>query len=63
MGFIHSRNVYEKEVITFNKLWKEYTQEEAQIIIREEKMGATEDQALAIQEDPSSYEEYEELNF
>ena len=30
-------------MITFNKLWEE---EEARLIIREEKMGATEDQAL-----------------
>ena len=46
MGFIHSRNVFQKEVITFNTLWEECTQEEARLIIREEKMGATEDQAL-----------------
>ena len=43
MGFIHVRNACQKEVITFNRLWEE---EEAQLIIREEKMGATEDQAL-----------------
>ena len=49
MGFIHSRNVCQKEVITFNRLWEECTQEEARIIIREEKMGATEDRALTIQ--------------
>ena len=49
MGFIHSRNVCQKEVITFNRLWEECTQEEARIVIREEKMGATEDQALTIQ--------------
>ena len=49
MGFIHSRNVYKKEVITFNKLWEECTQDEARIIIREKKMGETEDQALTIQ--------------
>ena len=46
MGFIHARNVCQKEVITFSKLWEE---EEAQLIIREEKMGAIEDQALTIQ--------------
>ena len=40
-----------KEVITFSKLWEE---EEAWIIRREEKMEAI--------EDPSSNEEYEELN-
>ena len=34
MGFIHSRNVCQKEVITFSKLWKEHTQEQAQLIIR-----------------------------
>ena len=39
-------NVCQKEVITFNRLWEE---EEARLIIREEKMGATEDQALTIQ--------------
>ena len=49
MGYIHSRNVCQKEVITFNRLWEECTQEEAQLIIREENMGATEDQALMIQ--------------
>ena len=46
MEFIHSRNVFPKEVITFNRLWEECTQEEARLIIREEKMGAIEDQAL-----------------
>ena len=49
MGLIHSRNVCQKEVITFSKLWEERTQEEAGIIIREEKMGETKDQALTIQ--------------
>ena len=49
MGFIHSRNVCHKEVIIFNRLWEECTQEEAQLIIREEKMGATKDQALTTQ--------------
>ena len=48
MGFIHSRNVCQKEVITFSILWEEHTQDD-QAIIREEKMGATEDQALMIQ--------------
>ena len=47
MGFIHSSNVCQKEVITFSRLWEE--EEEAQLIIREEKMGATKDQALTIQ--------------
>ena len=46
MGFIHARNVCQKEVITLSRLWEE---EEAQLIIREEKMGETEDQALTIQ--------------
>ena len=41
MGFIHSRNVCQKEVITFNKFWEEHTQEEARLIIGEEKMGET----------------------
>ena len=40
MGFIHVRNVYQKEVITFSRLWEE---EEALLIIREKKMGAAED--------------------
>ena len=35
-----------EEVINFSRLWEE---EEARLIIREEKMGATEDQALTIQ--------------
>ena len=47
-------------MITFSRLWEE---EEARLIIREEKMGATEDQALTIQEDTSSDEEYEELKY
>ena len=38
-----------KEVIAFSKIWEEHTQEEARLIIRENKMGATEDQALTIQ--------------
>ena len=46
MGFIHSRNVCQKEVITFSRLWEECTQDEARPIIREEKMVATEYQAL-----------------
>ena len=56
MGFIHSKNVCQKEVITFTRLWEE---EEAQLIIREKKMGAIEDQALTIQKNPSSDEKYE----
>ena len=46
---IHSMNVCHKEVITFNRIWEEHTQDEARPIIREEKMGATEGQALTIQ--------------
>ena len=38
MGFIHSRNVCQKKVITFNRLQEECTQEEARLMIREEKM-------------------------
>ena len=50
MGFIHARNMFQKKVITFSILWEEHTkEEEARIIIREEKMGATEYQALTIQ--------------
>ena len=59
MVFIHLSNVCQKEVITFSRLWKE---EEAQLIIREEKMGATEDQVLRIQRRFLKYEESEELN-
>ena len=44
MGFIHSRNVCQKEMITFSRLWEEHTQEEVRLIIIEKKMGATEDQ-------------------
>ena len=40
--------VPEGSEITFNRLWEECTQEEARLIMREEKMGATEDQALTI---------------
>ena len=46
MGFIHLRNVCQKEVIIFNRLWEE---EEARVLIKEKKMGETEDQALTIQ--------------
>ena len=46
MGFIHSRNVCKKEVISFIEIWEECTQEESRLIIREEKMGATKDQTL-----------------
>ena len=38
-----------KKLITFNILWEKCTQEEAQIITREEKMGETNDQALTVQ--------------
>ena len=62
MSFIHSRNVCQKEVITFSILWEECSQEEDRLIIREKKMGATEDQALTIQRRSLSDEEYEELN-
>ena len=37
-----------RKLITFNRLWEECTQEEARLITREEKMGATEDQALTV---------------
>ena len=46
MGFIHARNMCQKEVINFSRLWEE---EEAWLIRREEKMGEIEDQALTIQ--------------
>ena len=46
MRFINARNVCQKEVIIFSRLWEE---EEARLIRREEKMGAIEDQDLAIQ--------------
>ena len=49
MGFIHLRNVCQNKVITFSRLWVERTQEEARLIIREEKMEANEDQELMIQ--------------
>ena len=49
MGFIHSRNVCQKEVITFSRTWEEKTQDEARPIIREENMGETEYQSLTIQ--------------
>ena len=46
MGFIHVRNVCQKEVITFSILWEE---EEAQLIIIKKKKGATEDEDFTIQ--------------
>ena len=39
MGFIHSRNVFQTEVIIFSKFWEEHTQEEARLIIREREDG------------------------
>ena len=35
-------------MITFRRLWEKCTQEEARLITREEKMGATEDQDLIV---------------
>ena len=49
MGFIHVRNVCQKEVITFSRLWEEHTQEEEDLLIIREDTGATKDQALTIQ--------------
>ena len=46
MGFINVRNMCQKEVITFSRLWEE---EEGLPIRRKDKMGAFEDQALTIQ--------------
>ena len=47
MGFIHVRNVCQKEVITFSWIWEE---EEACLIRREEETWEQiEDQAIAIQ--------------
>ena len=37
-----------KKLVKFNKLWEECSQEEAQIVAREEKMGS-QDQALTVQ--------------
>ena len=47
MGFIHVRNVCQKELITFSLLWEE---EEARLIRREEeRWEQIEDQAITIQ--------------
>ena len=40
MGFLHSRNVCQKKVITFIRLWEKCTQEEARLIIRERQDGS-----------------------
>ena len=57
---IHSFEEYvQKEVITFSRLWEEHTQEKAQLIIRENKMGAAEDQDFTSQSSTLSDEEYE----
>ena len=37
-----------RKLISFKKVWEECTQEEAQLITREEKMGAIEDQDLTV---------------
>ena len=39
-----------KKLIKFSRLWEECTQEEARLVSREEKMGASDDQALISQE-------------
>ena len=62
MRFIHSGNVCQKEVITFSIIWEECKQEEARLIIREENMGAIQDNLPRLKEDPSSDEEYEGIN-
>ena len=59
MGFIHSRNVCQKEVIMFNRLWEE---EEARLIIREEKREQLKIKLLPSKEDPSRNEEYKGIN-
>ena len=48
MGLFHSRDLCQKELVNFSRLWKECSQEEARIAAREEKMGS-EDQALTVQ--------------
>ena len=37
-----------RKLISFSRLQEECTQEEARLVTREEKMGATEDQALTV---------------
>ena len=37
-----------RRLISFNRLWEECTQEEAQLITREEKMGATEYKSIIV---------------
>ena len=59
--FIHLRNVCQKEVITFNRLWEE--EEKARLIRREEERWEQLKIKLSpFKEDPSSDEGYEELN-
>ena len=61
MGFIHSRNVCQKEVITFKRLWKE--DNKYHLIRREEERWEQLNIKLSpSKEDPSNDEEYEELN-
>ena len=60
MGFIHLRNVCHKEVITFNRLWEEHTQEEARLIIR--RWEQLKIKISQFKEDTLSNDEYEELN-
>ena len=62
MGFIHSRNVCQKEVITLSELYEECTQEEARLIIREEKWEQLKIKLSQSKEDPLSDEEYKGLN-
>ena len=49
---IHAKNVCQKEVITLNKLWEEEEAQWKQLKIK----------ISPFKEDPSSDEEYEELN-
>ena len=59
MGFIHWRNVCQKEVITFSRLWEECKQEEARLKRRWEQLKI---KLSRLKKYPSSDEEYKELN-
>ena len=47
MGLIHSRIFSRRKLVTFSRLWDEFSQEEYRIVAREENMGS-EDQDITV---------------
>ena len=51
-----------KKLVKFSRLWEECSQEEAQIVAREEKMGS-EDQALTVKSKKSKTNHHQRKHF